>query len=216
MQTGAANNAPPVAQADLAFSVKIREFRVQKSMNELTTQLIWQTARDNRADAKNLNDRFHWLLDQAWQAEIIDKLGVSRMQRAQQIWSWFHPEDFDIDGDDLWLTNWGIEIKLNQIVQRLIARHIRRNPEWELHSDYGDLPRRIVAPTPADVAELYPDELQAAIDYIGGQSGDSYFGLCGFLEQMSDHWIPTAEIIQAAEEKIKEQPTAGLPLFQEG
>jgi hypothetical protein len=185
-------------------------------MNHLTTKLIYQTARDNRADAKKNDYRFQCLLEQAWHVQLIIKLGKPMMDRAQEIYAQMHPEHFEKDGDDLWLTSWDVEDDLNKIVRYVLGRYLAQHPEWELHTDYGDLPRRIVAPTPADVAELYPDELQAAIDYIGGQSGDSYFGLCGHLEQMSDDWIPTAEIIQAAEERIKQQPTAGLPLFQEG
>ena len=180
-------------------------------MNSLTLLLTWQTARDNRSAAKKNDDAFHWLLRQAWNNELIDKLGTKLMQRAMEIWSWNHPDHFENDGDDLWLTDYDIETKLSKRVIRIIDRYVTNHPEWQLN-DPGDLPRKIVEPSPPEVGVLYPDELQTAVSYISTKSA-SHNQACAFLRSSYDYWLPADRIVDAAFIQIQGQPTAGLPLF---
>lgn len=121
-------------------------------MNELTKRIVIETAQANKAEAKKYHEtenykRFRWLVQVAHHHEMIRLHGWQLKQRSLEIWKCFHPEHFE----DEFLRDhdyrvFDIDVALSHITLRVLARKIARDPELQLHYDWGDLPKLTVNP----------------------------------------------------------------------
>lgn len=116
-------------------------------MNALTRRLVTETAKANKAAARENGQRFADLVSEAWWTYILGKYGWRIQQKLLAMARIECPKMFDEDGDLLnyipWISDWEFSLS-DRIVQRLGER-AERDPELRL-DDWGDLPRRIAEP----------------------------------------------------------------------
>lgn len=116
-------------------------------MNELTKQLVIETAKANKAAAKKNDKQFRFLVQSNHMTEMIGLHGWQMKQRSLEIWRWLHPEHFD--GEflrDYHSLVFDVDVALSRLTMRVLARKIAREAELQLHFDWGDLPKLTINP----------------------------------------------------------------------
>jgi len=117
-------------------------------MNTLTENLVRKIAKENKAMAKRNDADFrevmrieHWNL-------MLDRYGVDLKQRAMELLSITRPEFFDQDGYLYEYADMVFDLDrlISCLAVRVMQRKIKRNPDLQLQTDWGDLPALIADP----------------------------------------------------------------------
>jgi len=189
-------------------------------MNDLTRKLVILTAHDNRQAARMhaVSDHFFIKLKVAYTDYILLEFGVPLKYRAIEIWSWMHPEDVDNDGFVLSSADWNgldVDTALGLVTEAVIERKLARNPGLQL-TDYGDLPRIVVDPSPKEVQDLYRDEYAWAIWYHCEHPNSDIKKLAVIIQkQYPNYWLPAENIATSVLSAVEEDNMVGLPLFRQ-
>ena len=110
-------------------------------MNELTKQVVTETALKHKRLALVNDYTFAMYVDGAYWMEIMVMVGIDMKFRALHLWQLFHPERFD---DEDFLQHFEDDIIISAIVERRLNAYVDRRPELRL-DDWGDLPQRVIA-----------------------------------------------------------------------
>jgi len=183
-------------------------------MNELTRQLVIQTARRNPKEAIENGIAFLSKLQIAHNAHVSFDLLIPLRKRATALWKQFHPEHFDEEG---FLDNWEIEEALSKRINRIAERICERSNSPHNLSGYGDFPKQIASPlVPNDVEKFYMPELDWCIKKMVINRNITEDSLKKRLAEIYSPIPPTAAkmIATHAVDIRRHNQTIGLPLFE--
>lgn len=116
-------------------------------MNEFTKTIVIETALQNKAAARANDERFRHQVCCNHQHKLIYLYGWKLKQRAVDLFRLWHPEIYDgefIQED--YKFGFDIDVKLSELTMRCLWRKVEREPELQLHYDWGDLPKLTVEP----------------------------------------------------------------------
>lgn len=118
-------------------------------MNDLTRRIVIETAKRNKSWAKKNDWHFAGMVEHAYWDELLGTYGWRIKEKLMGMIRTKCPEYFDEEGFLLSHVPevYDLELELSEmVVEYLQGRFLDRHPEWELHSDWGDLPRLTVEP----------------------------------------------------------------------
>ena len=176
-------------------------------MNPLTIELVHQTVgtlppRISIENGQDFYFEIHKRYDFYLSAEHLHPLA----ERFKRLFFLRHP-DCEDDGDFRYHDQ---ALACSAICNDILVRRIARNPALRL-DDWGDLPRQLADPTPAEVQIHYADEYRFGLALLTEHPDTN---IRAKLNSQFGKPIPTDNIAAAVEQAIAADPLAGMPLFK--